>query len=108
MKMERQSMQTNPTHPSIHPLPLHRTSNSLMARSGVRLAGWIVLLLFAAAGRIGAATVQVSVAGNGLFFDPEIVNIQVGDTVEWIWTSQFFHTVSSGPNGTSDGLFESG
>jgi plastocyanin len=108
MKTETQAMQTNVNEPSINLLPLQRTPHSLMARSGVRIAGWIVLLLFAAAGRIGAATVQVSVAGNGLYFDPEVVNIQVGDTVEWVWTSQFFHTVSSGPNGTSDGLFESG
>lgn len=93
---------------SINALPLHRPPHSRTAKGSVRLAGWIVLLLVAAAGRIGAATVQVSVAGNGLYFDPEVVDIQVGDTVEWVWTSQFFHTVSSGANGTSDGLFESG
>ena len=40
-------------------------------------------------------------------FYPDKVTIRPGDTVEWIWQSGF-HTVTSGSNGVSDGLFSSG
>ena len=108
MKTETQPRPTNLNDPFLHPLPLHRAPHSLLTKGRFRIAGWILLLLIAAAGRIGAATVQVEVGISGMSFDPSIVDIKVGDTVEWVWSTQFFHTVSSGANGTSDGLFESG
>jgi len=51
----------------------------------------------------GAVTHVVQV-GPGLTFSPARVEIQVGDTVRWEW-AEAFHTVNSGVNGVSDGLF---
>lgn len=69
----------------------------------------LVALLLAGSGMVRAATVHVTV-GGGPFFDPNDVTIQPGDTVEWDWdsTDPEGHTVTSGANGTGDGMFDSG
>jgi plastocyanin len=46
-----------------------------------------------------AATVNVDVGSN--FFSPNNININVGDTVEWSWSSGF-HTVTSDDNSAFD------
>jgi plastocyanin len=61
------------------------------------------------ASRTVAATVMVDVGPGANKFDPQTVNIDVGDTVEWTWSSNT-HSVTSGDpvTGTADGLFDSG
>ncbi len=60
-------------------------------------------------GNAEAATFFVNVGGDSPAFTPTVVTIKAGDTVSWIWRSVgFFHTVTSGTGGTSDGLFDSG
>jgi plastocyanin len=55
-----------------------------------------------------AKTVTVKVgAGGAHSFSPKTVKIKKGDTVKWIWGSDF-HTVTSGPADRPDGLFDSG
>lgn len=72
---------------------------------------WLATLVLATSGTATAATVQVSVAPGPevLSFDPDSVTIAPGDTVEWIWSefNSHAHSVTSGANGTSDGLFDS-
>jgi plastocyanin len=69
---------------------------------------WLATLLLATSGTATAATVHVQV-GPGIYFDPDDVTIQPGDTVEWTWPSgDIFHSVTSGVDGTSSGLFDSG
>jgi plastocyanin len=51
-----------------------------------------------------AQTVDVMVGQNGNTFTPATVNINVGDTVRWIWSS-VNHTVNSGSGCTADGSF---
>jgi plastocyanin len=56
-----------------------------------------------------AVTVHVEVgAGGGMFFSPETVTIAPGDTVQWTWNGAFSHSVTSGDNGMSDGVFDGG
>jgi len=56
-----------------------------------------------------AATVTVQVAADTPVFIPDAVTIHPGDTVNWIWAiGGFGHSVTSGSNGTPDGLFDSG
>ena len=66
--------------------------------------------LFVTCGAALAATVDVEVDPAGAFhkFRPEVVNINPGDTVRWIWRNGT-HTVTSGnPNtGEQSGLFSS-
>ena len=69
---------------------------------------WLVTLLLATSGTATPATVHVDVGGAGTFFDPADVTIQPGDTVEWDWSNAGPHTVTSGANGISSGLFDSG
>lgn len=58
---------------------------SLKTRRALRCAGWVALGLLASAGRLLSATVTVSVGtGGGLFFTPDTVSIQPGDTVMWV------------------------
>lgn len=60
------------------------------------MASLAVLLLLSLAVSAGAATVQVQQAG--LTFSPDDITIDVGDTVEWVWSSGF-HTVTNGTGG---------
>ncbi len=54
-----------------------------------------------------AATVQVQVGAEGLMFTPANVNINVGDTVEWVWAKSG-HSTTSGTPGQPDGMWDSG
>ena len=58
-----------------------------------------------------AETIEVEVDPPGSFhkFVPEVVNINPGDTVRWIWRGQTQHTVTSGDinTGQQDGIFNS-
>lgn len=71
---------------------------------------WIATLLLATGGAARAATVNVDVGGpGGPFFDPDNITISAGDTVLWTWRDESKgHSVTSGANGTPDGLFDSG
>ncbi len=61
------------------------------------------------AGPIATATFNVQVGpGGGLFFSPDPVNVNAGDTVNWVWGSDF-HSTTSGTNcPTSNGIWDSG
>ncbi len=51
----------------------------------------------------------MAVGGDSPSFDPGQLSIQRGDTVTWTWAQNgFFHSVTSGKDGTPDGLFDSG
>jgi plastocyanin len=50
---------------------------------------------------------QVNMEENFVFV-PESLDISVGDTVLWINKSSIPHTTTSGANGVSDGLWNSG
>ena len=54
----------------------------------------------------GAQTTHV-VSASGLAFEPTELEIDVGDTVRWVWGSGL-HNVESGVNGIPDGAFASG
>jgi plastocyanin len=54
-----------------------------------------------------ATTFQVQVGANGLRFTPQNVDIQVGDTIEWIWGAGS-HSTTSGTPGQPDGRWDSG
>jgi plastocyanin len=70
----------------------------------------LVTALFLLPGTGRAATVTVQVApGGDLSFSPDSVSIQPGDTVQWVWANAGMdHSVTSGTNGASNGLFDSG
>ena len=84
----------------------------------MRMLKWIALLTLAGCGGDNgtAATssvppapsptsIAVAVGPNGSFgFSPQVVNIQPGDTVQWVWVSgSVAHTVTSGAPGAVDG-----
>ncbi len=71
---------------------------------------WLAVLLLAPDPTAMGATVQVDVGGGGTInFSPEIVNIAVGDTVQWNWSSTTVgHSVTSGSYPTLSGLFDAG
>jgi plastocyanin len=53
----------------------------------------------------GPRTVTVTVGPNGArTFNPAALEVRVGDTVHWVWSSSG-HTVTSGNEGNADGLF---
>lgn len=55
-----------------------------------------------------AATVMVAVGpGGSMSFSPGTVNINVGDTVKWTWSSSS-HSVTAGSPGNQTGEFDSG
>ena len=77
------------------------------------LVSWLVILLLATSGTATAATVTVQVAPTGFSFEPANVTIQPGDTVQWVWGGthdplDHGHSVTSGSDGMSDGIFNSG
>ena len=51
--------------------------------------------------------VHVVQVGPGSVFTPSVINIQVGDTVRWVWVDGP-HNVVSGTSGSADGIFNSG
>lgn len=56
-----------------------------------------------------AATVQVVVGDGGPIYTPDPVTVQVGDTVEWVWSPESRpSSVTSGVNAQWSGLFDSG
>src|SRR6476661_3385810 len=66
------------------------------------------LLLLASLPSVKAATVQVLVGENGrLRFTPASVSIQVGDTVQWVWSAGR-HSTTSGTPGAPNGTWDSG
>jgi plastocyanin len=71
---------------------------------------WLATLLLATSAT--AATFDVDVGGQSPSFYPVDLSIQPGDTVRWTWQDEGYkpnnHSVTSGNNGTSDGLFDSG
>src|ERR1044071_9720711 len=86
-----------------------RTSYRDARYSSRRLClSWLATLLLATSARAISATVQVDVGDGSPSFSPDDVTIQPGDTVEWTWHGPGnYHTVTSGANGTSSGLFDS-
>ena len=65
------------------------------------------LLLLPSLANLNAATVQVQVGGNSLKFNPASVDIQIGDTVQWTWSTGK-HSTTSGTPGAPDGIWDSG
>ena len=55
-------------------------------------------------GDAAMATNTVTVGGSSNQFTPSSLTIKVGDTVTWTWEGGA-HTVTSGANCTSDGMF---
>jgi plastocyanin len=55
-----------------------------------------------------ATTFQVQVGQGGLKFTPANVMIQVGDTVQWVWSGATLHSTTSGTPGNPDGMWDSG
>jgi len=69
----------------------------------------ITLLLVTSGAAATAATVTVEVGASGGFsFSPSSVTIQPGDTVQWVWIGDHNHSVTSGTEATSNGIFNSG
>jgi plastocyanin len=64
------------------------------------------LLGFVPATRAATVTVHVGPIGNTMTFSPAEVSIALGDTVQWIWDSDF-HSVTSGTAPFSSGDFDS-
>jgi len=64
----------------------------------------VVLSLFGTSSY--AATVHIDI--KDFFFDPGVVNINIGDTVIWENKGAVPHTTTSGNNCTSDGKWDSG
>jgi plastocyanin len=101
----KNNMKTNAQIVENPPTP-HRDARDLSRRLCL---SWLATLVLAASGTAMAVTVYVDVGGGGIFFVPDSVTIQRGDTVEWDWNDPIIaHTVTSGANGMSDGLFSSG
>jgi plastocyanin len=81
----------------------------------VHLAGRLVYLAAGSdglqrlqAGPIAATTFSVGVGLNGNhFFSPASINIIPGDTINWVWGSNF-HSTTSGTSCTPNGMWNSG
>jgi plastocyanin len=59
-------------------------------------------------GRVSVVDGPIVQAATGRQFIPSTLTIQVGDTVNWVNTDTMPHTVTSGPEGSPSGLFDSG
>jgi plastocyanin len=59
------------------------------------------------AGFAATTNVVVGSSGGADIFTPNIVNINVGDTIIWTWAGNF-HTTTSGNAGTPSGFWDSG
>ncbi len=55
---------------------------------------------------IDDGVVTVAIVDND--FEPEELTVEVGTTVRWVNEGMMMHTVTSGPDATEDGLFDSG
>ena len=64
-----------------------------------------IIFLSQVAGAV-TVTVQVGTDKDMMGYSPDPVFIQPGDTVEWVWVTDF-HSVTSGADGTPDGMFNS-
>ncbi len=54
-------------------------------------------------------SLHVVSVGPGPYFNPPVLNIEVGDRVRWVWSGDgLMHNVVSGQNGVFDGVFNSG
>jgi plastocyanin len=71
-----------------------------------RCAVLLSVLFFFIETQAATVTVHVGPTGNEMTFSPAEVSIAVGDTVDWVWESDF-HSVSSGPPGQPSGDFDS-
>jgi plastocyanin len=74
-----------------------------------RFTGRLAAALLAASALTGAAQAQIThqVDLFSVSFSPSVLNINVGDTVQWNWVVGV-HNVVSGLNGTPNGIFNSG
>ncbi|HUR31566.1 MAG TPA: plastocyanin/azurin family copper-binding protein, partial [Saprospiraceae bacterium] len=66
----------------------------------------------AASGSGGASGIVHTVNVQDFQFNPNVVNITVGDVVQWVWTGAVAHTstsdATSGPNSWNSGLLNNG
>jgi len=69
------------------------------------LSGAVLALCAMASPATAQTTHQVDL--NSVTFDPNTLNIAVGDTVNWVWQVGI-HNVESGAMGIHDGIFRSG
>lgn len=77
----------------------------LIAPRSISLGGPTLLVTSLLFGMAGTAPAVIhDVVQEGQAFNPEVVNIQPGDTVRWTWTLGI-HTVTSGSNCVPSGLF---
>lgn len=100
-------MSTNAQTGENQPAPHH---NARFLSRSLSLLCFVTLFL-ATSQKTTARTVTVDVGPEGAraFFEPREVAIQPGDTVQWNWADTgFSHSVTSGDNGTSNGLFDTG
>ncbi len=81
----------------------NRILNTSWCNAGLAL---LALLFFTAATEAATVTVHVGPVGNDMSFSPAEVSIAVGDTVQWIWESDF-HSVTSGTASLPSGEFDS-
>jgi plastocyanin len=88
-------------------ISIPKTHRLRTARRRLGFVQGMALLLLGAAARTLAATIQVDVGNGSPSFSPDPVTIHAGDTVQWNWGEQS-HSVTSGKNGVSDGLFDTG
>ena len=66
-----------------------------------------VVLALGVLGAPAAAQTTHQVDLQSITFEPDTLNIAVGDTVNWVWQVGF-HNVESGVAGVHDGIFRSG
>src|SRR4051812_48201033 len=101
-------METTLNDPSLFTSYPHSDECSFGPKARFTKLKGISLLLLATAGRLYAATFQVDVGNGSPSFGPDDVTIHAGDTVQWNWYGTMGHSVTSGANLTSNGLFDTG
>ena len=90
----------------------HRRENRALMRKRIWNTAWcglyaVLLSTLFVSPETQAATVTVHVGpGGSMTFSPGEISIAVGDTVEWVWESNF-HSVTSGTGGIPSGDFDS-
>ena len=85
-------------------------ANGVAPRRPAPLVAVAATLTFILGYTVSAATISIFVQEAVPHFSPLAVDIQKGDTVNWIWNDGFAHSVVSGDGNTAtpDGLFDSG